>query len=87
VTSCRAAIEIFLIALAMLSTAILTKPSAAASALIPADARRSRRKARARASRVERLVAAGPKTRGKWSGRILPSTTLQSVTVSGPPRR
>jgi hypothetical protein len=29
----------------------------------------------------------GPNMRGKCSGLILPSTTLQSVTVSGPPRR
>jgi hypothetical protein len=29
----------------------------------------------------------GPKTAGKWAGFSLPSMTLQSVTVSGPPLR
>ena len=29
----------------------------------------------------------GPKTRGKSAGSSLPTITLQSVTVSGPPRR
>jgi hypothetical protein len=38
-------------------------------------------------SRSSGWSAFGPNTRGKCSGWILPSITLQSVTVSGPPRR
>jgi hypothetical protein len=36
---------------------------------------------------VERLVAPGPKIAGKCRGCTLPSMTLASVTVSGPPLR
>ena len=39
------------------------------------------------ASRSSGSLASGPNTLGKKSGWILPSSTLQSVTASGPPRR
>ena len=75
-------------ALAMFSTAMVTKPSATASGVRPSPISAA---SAANFSRtivgVERLVLAGPKIAGKKSGCSLPSMTLASVTASGPPRR
>ncbi len=82
----------FLIALAMFSTAISRKPSARPSGVcgVPVSAAICA----ASAANFARTTAsssgaspAGPNTCGKKPGWILPSITLQSVTVSGPPRR
>ena len=76
----------------MSPTAMSTKPSATSSGVRVVPVARSISAASAAnfartTSRVERLVAAGPNTFGKNAGWILPSITLASVTVSGPPRR
>ena len=81
-----------LIAFAMLATAILRKPSATSSGerARPVAAATSAASA-ANFSRTTSASSgsspAGPNTRGKSSGSSLPTITLQSVTVSGPPRR
>ena len=76
----------------MFSTAISRKPAATSSAVRarPVAAVTSA----ASASKCLRTMAAssgaspvGPKTFGKSSGSSLPTITLQSVTVNGPPRR
>jgi hypothetical protein len=76
----------------MFATAMATKPSANRSALRrwPVSAAicvgqfgEFRRHDRA----VDRLVASRPNRLGKCAGTSLPSMTLQSVTVSVPPRR
>ena len=92
VTSWPRCTEMNLIALAMLATAMRRKPSAIASAgcALPvafaisaaSTANFSRTTAASSASSPR-----GPNTFGKYSGWIFPSITLQSVTVSGPPRR
>ena len=79
-------------ALAMLSTAIMRKPSATcsgerASPLASVMSAASSAKRRRTTAQSRGLSAPGPKTRGKKSGWILPSMTLQSVTASGPSRR
>ncbi|KAG0734842.1 hypothetical protein G6F24_018859 [Rhizopus arrhizus] len=81
-----------LMASAILPTAISRKPSANCSGDIsrPVAARTSSDMAVKRAttaSRSSASLASGPNTFGKKSGWILPSSTLQSVTASGPPRR
>ena len=83
----------FLIAFAMLSTAMRRNPSATSSGLpgaVPVAAAISV----ARASSLARTTVAssgsvpsGPNTAGKCAGEIRPSIRLQSVMVSGPPRR
>ena len=45
------------------------------------------REARHHGVAVQRLIGLGAEHLGKKSGWILPSSTLQSVTASGPPRR
>jgi hypothetical protein len=76
----------------MFSTAMVTKPSATSSGVmaLPVAAgslgQAFERSAR-HVSASSGWSAFGPNTLGKNSGRSLPSMTLQSVTVSGPPRR
>ncbi len=81
-----------LIASAMFCTAMVTKPSASASGVVSRPV--AFETSAARVSNFSRTASAssgwspsGPKTAGNWSGRSLPSMTLQSVTVRGPPRR
>jgi hypothetical protein len=74
-------------ALAMFSTAMVMKPSATSSALLPGLVLRQGAELFAHGVDVERLVLAGAEDGGKKSGCSLPSMTLASVTVSGPPRR
>ena len=85
-------IEIFLIALAMLSTAIARQPCASSSGVraIPVAASTSA----ASFWNFCRTIwpssgwsASGPNTLGKKRGCSLPTRTLASVTVSGPPLR
>ncbi|MNI44135.1 hypothetical protein D3C73_984930 [compost metagenome] len=80
------------IASAMFCTAMVTKPSASSPGVTgrPVAASTSA----AMASNFARTASAssgwsafGPKTAGKKSALSLPIMTLQSVTVSGPPRR
>ncbi len=70
----------------MLSTAMRMKPSATASGGLPISA--------PIAANFSRTIEAssgwscrGPKIAGNRPGFSLPSMTLASVTVSGPPRR
>ena len=76
---------------AMSPTAMVRKPSARSSGVraLPVAAETSRASSANRAA----VAAAssgwspfGPNTLGKNRGSSLPSSTLQSVTVSGPPR-
>ena len=68
----RAALEIFLIAFAMFSTAILMKPSATSSAFAIADLLRQVGKGIAHGMRIERKIPRnGPKIFGKKSGNEL----------------
>ena len=79
-------------AFAMLSTAIRRNPSATSTGAGRRPVPRAISSARAAnfpatAPRSSGSSWFGPKTRGKNSGWSLPSSTLQSVTHSGPPRR
>ena len=81
-----------LIAFAMFATAISMKPSAtcfgrAALAGGALDVVRECGETFCHRLHVERLIRIWSEHCGKNSGWILPSITLQSVTVSGPPRR
>ena len=94
-------IETCLMALAMLATATRRKPSATArGSCVAPEARESSgppvaaSMSAARAANFSATTAAssgaspsGPNRLGKWRGWILPTMTLASVTVSGPPRR
>ena len=77
---------IFLMAFAMLSTAIRRKPSAISSGGMPVCCESSANFSRTISS-SSRSSAFGPKTAGKCADCSLPSMTLQSVTVIGPPLR
>ncbi len=70
-------------ALAMLSTAMDRKPSATSTGLRPISSARVS-KATVTASVSNGSSPLSPNTLGKNSGRNLPSSTLQSVTASGP---
>ena len=80
-------------ALAMLATAMRRKPAATSSGgrtgacVARATSRASAANFSATTAGSSGWSAFGPNTAGKKSGRSLPSITLQSVTVSGPPRR
>ncbi len=75
-------------ALAMFSTAMRMKPSATSSALRPSPiSAASSAKALRTAASSSGLSWLGPKILGKLAARSLPTMTLASVTVSGPPRR
>ncbi len=82
--SCPFSSDTCLMALAMLATAMRRKPSAAARASCPGT--RAANFART-ASASSGWSAPGPKMAGKCAGWILPTMTLASVTVSGPPLR
>ena len=81
-----------LIALAMLATAMRRNPSARSrgSRAWPVAAATSAARAAnfsATTAPSSRSSPPGPKIAGKCAGWILPTCTLASVTVSGPPRR
>ena len=76
----------FLIALAMLATATDEAVGDLFGGVL-ADLAGQACEGLAHCPRVERLVLLGPKIAGKSSGMSLPTMTLASVTVSGPPRR
>ena len=73
-----------LIALAMLATAMRRNPSATTRGSWPGTSSANFSATTAASSRES---ASGPKMAGKCAGWILPTITLASVTVSGPPRR
>ncbi len=80
--------EIFLTALAMLSTAISRNPAATSSGARPSPISSASRAKPARTAAASSGSSPwGPKTEGKCAGWIRPSITLASVTVSGPSRR
>ena len=95
-TSCPLWTEIRFTAVAMLATATRRNPSAtrsgvsSAAGTVPVSAEiraASPAKSLRGVSTSSGWSPSGPKVGGKCSGRIRPSTTLASVTVSGPPPR